>query len=282
MPSLLVLKVHGATAPRTQVDSAAATVSLLVPDLGFGSVAPVVLDVDSEDVCAPGTHCRDTPASSPAASTGSAAARPATPPKPPLASVAITGDSDVDSGGAPAAAAAAAGDSNTTTTVMDTSLALTRSQSQEQAAVPGTVGLINLGNTCFMASTLHCLGAVTPLTRFFLSGEWTKDINAKNVFSTKVNQGKPRHVVPFVSRAAAAVRPWKPHLISCSHWYWPSLFVWVSPVQPGCAGHRVRSISEASVAAVRHGGGTSSAAQCHCHVCTTVCGSSAARLAGTA
>ena len=45
-------------------------------------------------------------------------------------------------------------------------------------------GLGNLGNTCFMNSTLQCLGHTQPLQKYFLSGEFRRELNRVNPLGT--------------------------------------------------------------------------------------------------
>lgn len=45
---------------------------------------------------------------------------------------------------------------------------------------PGSVGLHNLGNSCFLNSTVQCLNHIEPLTQFFLQEKYSKDLNKRN------------------------------------------------------------------------------------------------------
>lgn len=60
---------------------------------------------------------------------------------------------------------------------------LTRGRSQKSGRVPGCVGLANLGNTCYMNAALQCVRSVEELTKYFLSGEWEKELNKDNPLS---------------------------------------------------------------------------------------------------
>lgn len=57
---------------------------------------------------------------------------------------------------------------------------VTRGRAQKNGRTPGTVGLSNLGNTCYMNSALQCVRSVKELTQYFLSGAALSEINRDN------------------------------------------------------------------------------------------------------
>jgi ubiquitin C-terminal hydrolase len=49
-----------------------------------------------------------------------------------------------------------------------------------QKKKPGHAGLYNIGNTCYMNSSLQCLAHTVPFIIHYLSGKYREEINESN------------------------------------------------------------------------------------------------------
>lgn len=73
----------------------------------------------------------------------------------------------------------------------------------------GMVGLFNLGNTCFINSSVQCLSHTPLLTSFFLSKSFLGDLNTTNVMG---HQGRLAHAYAQLIGSL-----WQPHSKAASH-----------------------------------------------------------------
>ncbi|KAI0200416.1 hypothetical protein F4808DRAFT_159003 [Astrocystis sublimbata] len=60
---------------------------------------------------------------------------------------------------------------------------VTRGRAAKSGRTLGCVGLSNLGNTCYMNAALQCLRSVEELSKYFLAGEWEKELNKANILA---------------------------------------------------------------------------------------------------
>ncbi|KAL9064844.1 MAG: hypothetical protein Q9157_007685 [Trypethelium eluteriae] len=57
---------------------------------------------------------------------------------------------------------------------------LTRGRARRSGRTRGTIGLVNLGNTCYMNSALQCVRSIEELSMYFLAEKFKEELNVNN------------------------------------------------------------------------------------------------------
>lgn len=87
---------------------------------------------------------------------------------------------------------------------------MTRGRQRRDGRTRGTIGLTNLGNTCYMNSALQCIRSVEELALYFLSNTYKEEINMSNPLGHKgAMAGRYAEVVKsiYADSASSAYTP---------------------------------------------------------------------------